>query len=89
MGFNDRLIKLGGLQLPNWKGDALRNIEIDFLQEDLNRELKKGIKDMGASKTPRRIEQFNRATGGIAEIIRNVDEAVAVKKKDSSCKHKS
>ena len=44
---------------------------------------------MGANKTPRSIEQFSRATGGIAEIIRNFDEAVAVKKKDSSRKHKS
>jgi hypothetical protein len=44
---------------------------------------------MGANKTPRSIEQFSRATGGIAEIIRNFDEAVAVKKKDSSHKHKS
>ncbi len=55
-------------------------------------ELKKGIKGMGANKTPRSIEQFSRATGGFggfAEIIRNFDEAVALKKKDSSHKHKS
>ncbi len=75
--------------ISNWKGGALKNIEIDILQENLNRELKKGIKDMGANKTPRSIERFSRAAGGIAEIIRNFDEAVAIKKKDSSHKHKS
>ena len=73
----------------NWTGGALKNIEIDLLQENLNRELKKGIKDMGANKTPRSIERFSRAAGGIAEIIRNFDEAVAIKKKDSTHKHKS
>ena len=44
---------------------------------------------MGANKTPRSIERLRRAAGGIAEIIRNFDEAVAIKKQDSTHKHKS
>ena len=35
----------------NWKGGAGENIEIDLLQENRNRDLKKMIKGMGANKT--------------------------------------
>ncbi|XP_028417603.1 uncharacterized protein LOC114542053 [Dendronephthya gigantea] len=56
----------------NWKGGAANNIEIDLLQENLNRELKKGIKGMGANKTPQAIERLSRAAGGTAEIISNL-----------------
>ena len=34
--------------IANWKGRARNNIEIDLLQENINRELKKSIKGMGA-----------------------------------------
>ena len=73
----------------NWKGGAANNIETDLLQENLNRELKKGIKGMGANKTPKSIERVSRAAGGTAEIIKNFDASVGIKRKSSSHKHKS
>ena len=44
----------------NFKGGAKNNIEIDLLQENLNRELKKSIKGMGANKTQRSIDRVSR-----------------------------
>ena len=34
----------------NWKGGSGNNIEVDLLQENINRDLKKYIKRMGATK---------------------------------------
>ena len=62
--------------IVNWKGGATNNIEIDLLQENLNRELKKNIKGMGANKTSKSIDRVSRAAGGTAEIIKNFDAAV-------------
>ncbi len=75
--------------IVNWKGGATNNIEIDLLQENLNRELTKNIKGMGANKTSKSIDRVSRAAGGTAEIINNFDEAVGIKAKASSHKHKS
>ena len=73
----------------NFKGGAKKNIEIDLLQENLNRELKKSIKGMGANKTQRSIDRVSRSAGGTAEIINNFDEVIGIKEKRSSHKHKS
>ena len=75
--------------IANWKGGARNNIEIDLLQENINSELKKSIKGMGANKTNKSIDRVSRAAGGSAEIIENFDEVVGIKKKASSHKHKS
>ena len=75
--------------IANWKGGARNNIEIDLLQENVNRELKKSIKGMGANKTNKSIGRVSRAAGGSAEIIENFDEVIGIKKKSSSHKHKS
>ncbi|CAB3990787.1 Hypothetical predicted protein [Paramuricea clavata] len=50
--------------LVNSRGGSGNNIEIDLMQENLNRELKKGIRAMGANKTPKAIERFSKAAWG-------------------------
>lgn len=75
--------------IANWKGGNGNNMEMDLLQENINRDLKKGIKCMGANKTDKSIERLSRAAGGLDEIIRNFDEQVGVKARSSSHSHKS
>lgn len=60
----------------NWKGGAGKNIEIDLLQENRNRDLKKMIKGMGANKTDKAIEMASRAVGGSQQIVENFDYMV-------------
>ena len=40
---------------------GLNNLEIDLLQENLDRELKKGIKGTSANKIPKAIKQLSQA----------------------------
>ena len=70
----------------NSRGGPGNNIEIDLMQENLNREPRKGIR---GNKTPKAIERFSKAAWGAAEIIRNFDVAMKIKKSASSHKHKS
>ena len=65
------------------------NLEIDLLQENLNREVKKGIKGMGANKTPKAIERLSRAAGGTMKIVEAVDSALGIKVKSSEHSHKT
>jgi hypothetical protein len=53
----------------NWKGGNSRNIEIDLLQENRNKDLKSLIKAMGANKTTNAIERASRAAGGGGHLI--------------------
>lgn len=73
----------------NWEGGAKGSIEIDLLEENLNRELKKSIKGMGANKTQRSIDRVSRSAAGTAEIINKFGDVIGIKKKGSSHKHKS
>jgi hypothetical protein len=73
----------------NSRGGPGKNIEIDLMQENLNTELRKGIRGTGANKTPKAIERLSKAAWGAAEIIRNFDVAMKIKKPESSRKHKS
>ena len=57
------------------------NLEIDLLQENLNREVKKGIKGMGANKTPKAIERSSQAAGGTMKFVKAVDCALEIKGK--------
>ena len=68
---------------------GLNNLEIDLLQENLNREVKKGIKGMGANKTPKAIERLSRAAGGTMKIVKAVDSALGIKAKSSDHSHKT
>lgn len=72
----------------NWKGGPGKNMEMDLLQENSNREVKKYIKGMGANKTDKSIERMSRAAGGIKSIIENFDLKMGIKEKQSSHSHK-
>ena len=48
----------------NWKGGPGKNIEIDILQENRNKDIKKEIRGMGANKTDKAIDRASRAAGG-------------------------
>ena len=56
----------------NWKGGVGNNLEMDLLQENINRDLKKAIKHMGANKTYKAIERLSRAAGGVRKIVANL-----------------
>ena len=75
--------------LATLKGGLDHNMEIDLLQEVMNRELKKGIKGMGANKTPKSIERLSRAAGGTMALVKNLDLALGIKSKSSHHSHKS
>ncbi len=64
----------------NWKGRNGNNIEVDLLQQNVNRDLKKSIKGMGANKTVKAIERLSRAIGGLREIILNFDNKTGKKR---------
>ena len=73
----------------NWQGDIGKNIEIDILQENRNRDIKKQIKGMGANKTNKAIDRSSRATGGERKIIENFDHKVNKAVNSSSHTHSS
>lgn len=53
----------------NWKGGASKNIEIDLLQKNMNKDIKKSIKGMGANKTDKAIENASCAAGGQHKVV--------------------
>ena len=75
--------------IVNWKGGEAKNIEIDLLQENRNKDLKSLIKSMGANKTTKAITRASRAVGGIRQIVENFDEKVALTRKSSAHTHRS
>ena len=73
----------------NWKGGKSRNIEIDLLQENRNKDLKNLIKAMGANKTTSAIQRASRAAGGVRHIVENFDNNVSLAKQSSDHTHRS
>ena len=73
----------------NWNGGKAKNIEIDLLQENRNRDLKQLIKNMGANKTDRAIECASKAVGGVRKIVENFERNILVKPISTSHMHKS
>ena len=73
----------------NWKGGDAKNIEIDLLQENRNKDLKNLIKGMGANKTTKAITRASRAAGGVRQIVDNFDDNVSLAKKSSAHTHRS
>ena len=57
----------------NWKGGPGKNIEIDLLQENRNKDVKKSIKAMGPNKTDSAIELSSKSCGGEKHIVENFD----------------
>lgn len=75
--------------LVNWKGGKNKNIEIDLLQENRNRDLKGLIKSMGANKTEKAIQRASKAAGGVRKIVDAFEQEVSIRKKSTSHSHKS
>ena len=75
--------------LANWKGGKNKNIEIDLLQENRNRDLKGLIKSMGANKTEKAINGASKAAGGVRKIVDTFEQEVSIRRKSSSHSHKS
>ncbi len=76
--------------LANWKGGRNKNIEIDLLQENRNKDIKGLINLMGANKTEKAIERVSRAAGGYARLSMFLKTMQAlIKAKSSAYSHKS
>ena len=73
----------------NSKGGDGKNIEIDLLQENQNRDIKNIIKSMGANKTAKAITRASKAAGGVRQIVDNFDNNANVRSKSSSHSHRS
>ena len=73
----------------NWKGGTGKNIEIDILQENRNKDIKKEIRRMGANKTDKAIDRASRAARGQWKIVENFDQQVGRGVQHSSHGHKS
>lgn len=73
----------------NWKGGAGKNIEIDLLQENRNKDVKKSIKAMGANKTDRAIERSSKSCGGERHTVENFDCQVNRANHSTSHSHRS
>ena len=72
----------------NWTGGKGKNLEIDLMQENRNRDLKKLIKSMGASKTDKTIEHASKAVGGVRKVMQNFDAQAAIHAKSTAHGHK-
>ena len=73
----------------NWTGCPAKNIEIDPLQENRNKDLKKQIKAMEANKTNKAIDRSSRASGGERQIAENYSQQVNRPVHSSSHSHQS
>ena len=73
----------------NWTEGKGKNLEIDLMQENRNRDLKKLIKSMGANKTDKSIERASKAVGGVRKVMQNFDAQVAIHAKSTAHGHKS
>ena len=68
----------------NWTGGKGKNLEIDLMQENRNKDLKKLIKSMGANKTDKSIERASKAQAAHANF-----DARAAHAKSTAHGHKS
>ena len=75
--------------LANWKRGDGKNIEIDLLQENRNRDIKGLIGLMGANKTEKAIQRMSQAARGIRKIVDVFENQASVKQKSSAHSHKS
>lgn len=67
----------------NWKGDSRKNIEIDLLQENLNKII------IESNKTVSATEGCSRSSGGEWQIVVNVDQQTNIVPPSSSHSHSS
>jgi hypothetical protein len=73
----------------NWPGGKGRNIEIDLLQENRNKDLKNLIKEMGVHKTDKAIDRASRAVCGIQHIVENLNMQTSYRPTTGSHTHKA
>lgn len=67
----------------NWKGGSRKNIEIDLLQENLNKII------IESNKTVSATEGSSRSSGGELQIVVNVDQQMNIVPPSSSHSHRS
>ena len=75
--------------LVNWKGGENKNIEIDLLQENRNKDIKGLIQLMGANKTEKAIQRMSKAAGGVSKIVDVFEDQALIKPKSSVHSHRS
>ena len=73
----------------NSKGGKKKNIEIDLLQENINADLKKMIKNMGANKTDKAVVRASKSVCGLCQIVDNFDQQTCSHKKSTHHSHAS
>ena len=73
----------------NWKGGAGHNIEIDLFQENMNSDMKKLIRSMGANKTEKAITHASKASAGVTNIVESFEKQVSIHRRSSTHTHKS
>jgi hypothetical protein len=73
----------------NWSGGAGKNIEIDLFQENMNAEMKKLIKSMGANKSDKAITRASKASGGVSKVVESFEKQVNLHRSSSTHSHKS
>ncbi len=75
--------------LANWKGGRNKNIEIDLLQENRNKDIKELIRHMGANKTDKAVQRISKAAGGVRKIVDVFEDQVGITPKSSFHSHRS
>jgi hypothetical protein len=75
--------------LANWKGGANKNIEIDLLQENRNKDIKGLIQLMGANKTEKAIQRMSKAAGVLHKIINVFEAQASIRSRSSAHSHRS
>ena len=75
--------------LVNWKGEENKNIEIDLLQENRNKDIKGLIQLMGANKNEKAIQRMSKAAGGVSKIVDVFEDQALIKPKSSVHSHRS
>ncbi len=71
------------LHWPNWKGGRNKNIEIDLLQENRNKDIKELIRHIGANKTDKAIQRMSEAAWGVCKILDMFEDQVGITPKSS------
>ena len=77
-----KLISVFGQKLQTGQEEIVRILEINLMQENRDRDLKKLIKGMGANKTDKA-----RAVGGLRNVMQNFDTQAVIHAKSTAHGH--
>ncbi|PFX17941.1 hypothetical protein AWC38_SpisGene17714 [Stylophora pistillata] len=64
----------GWASTANWTGGPGRNIVVNLLLKNCNKDLRKQFKLTGANKTNKTVDCLSRASGGERQIVENYDQ---------------